>query len=78
MTFCIQPAVYADSDLVQNSQPEVNKDAFEDNNEARDLERKTFDLSPVEMVFNTEDALESGFYIQQVGYDVFNSSAITG
>ena len=37
MTFCIQPAVYADSDLVQNSQPEVNKDAFEDNNEARDL-----------------------------------------
>ena len=78
MTFCIQPAVYADSDLVQNSQPEVNKDAFEDNNEARDLERKTFDLSPVEMVFNTEDALEAGFYIQQVGYDVFNSSAITG
>lgn len=78
MTFCIQPAVYADSDLVQNSQPEVNKDAFEDNNEARALERKTFDLSPVEMVFNTEDALESGFYIQQVGYDVFNSSAITG
>lgn len=78
MTFCIQPAVYADSDLVQNSQPEVNKDAFEDNNEARDLERKTFDLSPVEMIFNTEDALESGFYIQQVGYDVFNSSAITG
>lgn len=78
MTFCIQPAVYADSDLVQNSQPEVNKDAFEDNNEARDLERKTFDLSPVERVFNTEDALETGFYIQQVGYDVFNSSAITG
>ena len=78
MTFCIQPAVYADSDLVQNSQPEVNKDAFEDNNEARALERKTFDLSPVERVFNTEDALETGIYIKQVGYDVFNSSAITG
>lgn len=78
MTFCIQPAVYADSDLVQNSQPEVNKDAFEDNNEARALERKTFNLSPVERVFNTEDALETGIYIKQVGYDVFNSSALTG
>lgn len=78
MTFCIQPAVYADSDLVQNSQPEVKKDAFEDNNEARALERKTFNLSPVERVFNTEDALETGIYIKQVGYDVFNSSALTG
>lgn len=78
MTFCIQPAVYADSDLVENSQPEVNKDAFEDNKEASALERKTFDLSPVESVFNTEDALETGIYIQQVGYDVFNSSALTG
>lgn len=78
MAFCIQPAVYADSDLVQNSQPEVKKDAFEDNNEARALERKTFNLSPVERVFNTEDALETGIYIKQVGYDVFNSSALTG
>lgn len=78
MAFCIQPAVYADSDLVQNSQPEVKKDAFEDNNEARVLERKTFNLSPVERVFNTEDALETGIYIKQVGYDVFNSSALTG
>lgn len=78
MTFCIQPAVYADSDLVENSQPEVNKEAFEDNKEASALERKTFDLSPVESVFNTEDALETGIYIQQVGYDVFNSSALTG
>ena len=78
MAFCIQPAVYADSDLVQNSQPEVKKDAFEDNNEARTLERKTFNLSPVERVFNTEDALETGIYIKQVGYDVFNSSALTG
>lgn len=78
MAFCIQPAVYADSDLVQNSQPEVKKDAFEDNNEARALERKTFNLSPVERVFNTEDALETGIYIKQAGYDVFNSSALTG
>lgn len=42
------------------------------------MERKTFNLSPVERVFNTEDALETGIYIKQVGYDVFNSSALTG
>lgn len=76
MAFCFQPiAAYAEAEMVQNARPETKKDAFEDNNDTRILERQTNSLSPIEKIFNTEDALETGVYIKQVGYNVFKSSA---
>lgn len=88
LTFCMEPLAFASSDvadtasaaarvkMVQNEDPAINLDAFENNyQEAAESSAPKAVLSPIEQIFNGKDTAVSGKVLHQAGYDLFTSGS---
>ena len=88
LTFCMEPLAFASSDvadtasaaarvkMVQNEDPAINLDAFENNyQEAAESSAPKVVLSPIEQIFNGKDTAVSGKVLHQAGYDLFTSGS---
>lgn len=88
LTFCMEPLAFASSDvadtasaaarvkMVQNEDPAINLDAFENNyQEAAESSAPKVILSPIEQIFNGKDTAVSGKVLHQAGYDLFTSGS---
>ena len=88
LTFCMEPLAFASSDvadtasaaarvkMVQNEDPAINLDAFENNyQEAAEASAPKVVLSPIEQIFNGKDTAVSGKVLHQAGYDLFTSGS---
>lgn len=62
--------------MVQNEDPAINLDAFENNyQEAVESSASKVVLSPIEQIFNGKDTAVSGKVLHQAGYDLFTSGS---
>ena len=80
MLLCIFMLTTSGAWAVTDEVSEIKKDAFDDNaQEYTDANfEKSYKLSPIEKLFNNDDAVKSKNVLRQAGYNVFTPTDVTG